>query len=40
MNAYRTLREEAYEANRELSASGLVVATFGNVSAFDGERVI
>ena len=40
MNAYRTLREEAYEANRELSASGLVVATFGNVSAFDGERAI
>jgi L-ribulose-5-phosphate 4-epimerase len=31
--AYQKLREEAYEANMELPKHGLVVATFGNVSA-------
>lgn len=40
MSAYRTLREIACEANRELAASGLVVATFGNVSAFDAQRAV
>ncbi|MBN1307355.1 MAG: L-ribulose-5-phosphate 4-epimerase AraD [Chitinispirillaceae bacterium] len=37
MSAYRTLQDAAFEANRDLYESGLVVATFGNVSAFDGD---
>jgi L-ribulose-5-phosphate 4-epimerase len=32
---HRTLREEAYTANRQLGASGLVDLTFGNASVFD-----
>ncbi len=32
---HRTLRDEAYEANRRLGASGLVDLTFGNVSVAD-----
>lgn len=32
---YRTLRDEAYTANRRLGASGLVDLTFGNASVFD-----
>jgi L-ribulokinase len=34
-NRYRSIREQAFEANRQLPAAGLVVATFGNVSAAD-----
>ena len=34
---YRTLREACYEANMELQALGLVIYTFGNVSAVDHE---
>lgn len=32
---YRELKERAFEANLELARRGLVIATFGNVSAFD-----
>jgi len=32
---YRTLKEEALEANREIPARGLALYTWGNVSAFD-----
>ena len=32
---HRTLREEAYVANRQLGGSGLVDLTFGNLSIFD-----
>ncbi|SDF03695.1 L-ribulose 5-phosphate 4-epimerase [Pricia antarctica] len=32
---YKTLKEECYEANMELNALGLVIYTFGNVSAVD-----
>jgi L-ribulose-5-phosphate 4-epimerase len=35
MNKYKYIREEAYEANMELPALGLVLFTFGNVSAAD-----
>ncbi len=35
MSAYKTLREEAYEANMQLPKLGLVLFTFGNVSAAD-----
>ena len=32
---YKSLKEECYEANMQLNALGLVVYTFGNVSAVD-----
>lgn len=35
MSKYKSLREEAYEANMELPKLGLVIFTFGNVSAAD-----
>lgn len=38
MKPYQSLREEAWEANRSLVRYGLVLFTFGNVSAADRER--
>jgi L-ribulose-5-phosphate 4-epimerase len=35
MSKYQDIREEAYEANMQLRALGLVIFTFGNVSAAD-----
>jgi L-ribulose-5-phosphate 4-epimerase len=35
---YKTLREEAFEANREISRHNLAIYTWGNVSAFDRAR--
>ena len=35
---YKDLKQECYEANMELNALGLVVYTFGNVSAADREK--
>ncbi|NUO02644.1 MAG: L-ribulose-5-phosphate 4-epimerase [Saprospiraceae bacterium] len=35
MNSYQTLQEACYEANMPLQALGLVIYTFGNVSAVD-----
>ena len=35
MNKYSPIQQEAYEANRQLPALGLVIFTFGNVSAAD-----
>jgi L-ribulose-5-phosphate 4-epimerase len=35
MSNYKTIREEAFEANRQLPALGLVIFTFGNVSVLD-----
>ncbi|MDR3168029.1 MAG: class II aldolase/adducin family protein, partial [Treponema sp.] len=37
-DAYKTLREEAFEANREIPRRNLAIYTWGNVSAFDPER--
>ena len=37
MGDLTTIKKAACNANRELGKSGLVVATFGNVSAFDRE---
>lgn len=34
-NRYQSIREQAWQANMQLPAAGLVVATFGNVSAAD-----
>ncbi|MDR0684005.1 MAG: L-ribulose-5-phosphate 4-epimerase AraD [Spirochaetaceae bacterium] len=35
MYPYKTLREEAFEANREIPRRNLAIYTWGNVSAFD-----
>lgn len=35
---YKDLKEECYEANMQLDALGLVIYTFGNVSALDNSR--
>jgi L-ribulose-5-phosphate 4-epimerase len=40
MNMYKTLREEAFEANREIPRRNLAIYTWGNVSAFDPRRGI
>ena len=37
---YKTLQEECYEANMQLSKLGLVLFTFGNVSAVDRDRAV
>ena len=37
---YKTLREEAYEANMEIRRRGLAIYTWGNSSAFDPDRGI
>jgi len=38
MDAYKTLREEAYEANLEIKRQNLALYTWGNVSAFDSDK--
>jgi L-ribulose-5-phosphate 4-epimerase len=38
MTRFLTLRQQAYEANMLLQRYGLVVATFGNASAFDPDN--
>ena len=38
MDVYKTLREEAYEANLEIKRQNLAIATWGNVSAFDSGK--
>jgi L-ribulose-5-phosphate 4-epimerase len=38
MDAYKTLREEAWEANVEIPRRNLAIYTWGNVSALDRER--
>lgn len=35
---YKNLKQECYEANMQLNALGLVVYTFGNVSAVDRDK--
>ncbi|MCL2213911.1 MAG: L-ribulose-5-phosphate 4-epimerase AraD [Treponema sp.] len=40
MNIYKTLREEAYEANMEIQRHSLAVYTWGNASAFDPKSGI
>ena len=37
---YKTLKEESYEANMQLQRLGLVLFTFGNVSAVDRDRSV
>jgi L-ribulose-5-phosphate 4-epimerase len=40
MDRYKTLREEAFEANREIPRRNLAIYTWGNVSAFDPAQGI
>lgn len=40
MSAFAALREECWEANQRLAASGLVDLTFGNVSVFDRDAQV
>jgi L-ribulose-5-phosphate 4-epimerase len=40
MDNYKTLREEAYEADMEIPAHKLAIFTWGNVSAFDPARAV
>jgi len=37
---YKDLKQECYEANMQLNALGLVIYTFGNVSAVDRENSV
>lgn len=37
-SVYKSLKEACYEANMELNALGLVIYTFGNVSAADRDK--
>jgi L-ribulose-5-phosphate 4-epimerase len=38
MDSYRVLKEEAFEANREIPRRDLAIYTWGNASAFDPAR--
>jgi len=40
MDAYKTLREQAYEANLEIKRRSLAIYTWGNTSAFDPDKGI
>lgn len=40
MSSYRTLKEEAYQANMQLPELGLVLFTFGNASAVDRKKEV
>ena len=37
---YKTLKDECFEANKQLPRLGLVLFTFGNVSAVDRDRAV
>jgi len=39
-NAYKTLRQQAYEANLEINRNSLAIYTWGNSSAFDPDKGI
>jgi len=38
MDAYKTLKEESFEANLEINRRNLAIYTWGNVSAFDPDK--
>jgi len=40
MDPYKTLREEAFQANLEIKRQNLAIYTWGNVSAFDSEKAV
>ena len=37
---YKTIRQQAYECNRQIPELGLAIYTFGNVSAFDPDKSV
>jgi len=40
MDPYKTIREEAYECNRQIPELGLAIYTFGNVSVYDPDKSV
>jgi len=40
VDTYKTLREEAYEANLEIKKQNLAIYTWGNASAFDPDKAV
>ena len=40
MTAFKTIKEEAFECNRQIPELGLAIYTFGNVSAFDQDKAV
>ena len=38
MNPFRSIKEQAFECNRQIPELGLAIYTFGNVSAYDSDR--
>lgn len=40
MDVYKTLREEAFEANMEIKRNNLAICTWGNSSAYDPDKGI
>jgi len=40
VDAYKTLREEAFEANMEIKKQNLAIYTWGNASAFDPGKAV
>jgi L-ribulose-5-phosphate 4-epimerase len=37
MEPYKTIREQAFECNRQIPELGMAIYTFGNVSAYDPD---
>ncbi|MDR0909167.1 MAG: L-ribulose-5-phosphate 4-epimerase AraD [Spirochaetaceae bacterium] len=40
MSIYKSLKDEAFEANMEIPARNLAIYTWGNVSAFDSDKAV
>jgi L-ribulose-5-phosphate 4-epimerase len=40
MTTFKTIKEEAFECNRQIPELGLAIYTFGNVSAFDQDKAV
>jgi len=40
MSNYKEIKEQAFECNRRIPEKGLAIYTFGNVSAFDGNKAV
>jgi len=38
MNPFKSIKEQAFECNRQIPELGLAIYTFGNVSAYDSDR--
>jgi L-ribulose-5-phosphate 4-epimerase len=40
MSKYQDIKEQAFESNLQIPEMGLAIYTFGNVSAFDADKVV